>query len=546
MDLPQFAVTAPKPGQARETPASAQAARGSSERPGEDEAHGFALAFGAREPSGDDAAGPAPGMPFAERGTSEPRIWRSDVRDSGASSPFGDEVSATLASEVGSFATNEPAVAMIDAPVQPSAMVAANPGDVSIAKTPLLAQVFTSALVPSIPGEAVSTDAPHPIPPPQIMAPPGTGALALEGQGPARMATAPEPGLATQLKSAQTKGLPEPDRTAPSTDARQLGLASETAMRGGSRLTSGMTPITPGTPAELPRIPTHESAAGGKTAEMTRQAASPVNEASVKNMAQSVTAESVAAQASPAPAPKSPAPVVAPATSVGGEGDVRQEPHVARTDTVPGHEGMPRATPALPGEAVATGSGTSLTMPAASPPTGPDLASLKTDVVVEPLIAEVAGSDPLRVDRAPSALNAPAPPTQSETARAIAAQVAEAVRTTGDGRVEVTLRPEELGRLSLTFNTDGGVMTVSLGADRQDTLDLIRRHIDLLERDLREMGFENLNFDFSGQGETDPETGQGQQGAGSTTGGSSPDAVSPAAQTPAPLRTASGGMDLRL
>lgn len=48
----------------------------------------------------------------------------------------------------------------------------------------------------------------------------------------------------------------------------------------------------------------------------------------------------------------------------------------------------------------------------------------------------------------------------------------------------------------MTVAQEGGLVSVLLAADRPDTLDLLRRNIDLLARDLRELGFESLNFSF--------------------------------------------------
>lgn len=63
--------------------------------------------------------------------------------------------------------------------------------------------------------------------------------------------------------------------------------------------------------------------------------------------------------------------------------------------------------------------------------------------------------------------------------------------------VEVTLSPEELGRVRMTLVTTDGALTLSLVADRPETLDLMRRNIDQLAQDFRDMGFHDLTFNFS-------------------------------------------------
>ncbi len=63
--------------------------------------------------------------------------------------------------------------------------------------------------------------------------------------------------------------------------------------------------------------------------------------------------------------------------------------------------------------------------------------------------------------------------------------------------VEVTLTPEELGRVRMTLTTTDGGLTLSLVADRPETLALMRRHIDQLAQDFRDLGFQNLSFSFA-------------------------------------------------
>ncbi|WP_292023871.1 flagellar hook-length control protein FliK [Maritimibacter sp. UBA3975] len=169
------------------------------------------------------------------------------------------------------------------------------------------------------------------------------------------------------------------------------------------------------------------------------------------------------------------------------------------------------------------------------------------EVPTDTLVAEVAGIDPLRSER-PSAPTQPPNPgllAQPETARSVAAQVADVVRAGREGTVEVTLRPEELGRVSLSFNTDGGALTVSLTADRPETLDLLRRNISLLEQELRQLGYDSLDFAFSDGSARGNDAGS-RETSGTATSDQA-DTTQPDARTTEVLRhTSSGGMDLRL
>ncbi|MBV7380419.1 flagellar hook-length control protein FliK [Maritimibacter dapengensis] len=178
---------------------------------------------------------------------------------------------------------------------------------------------------------------------------------------------------------------------------------------------------------------------------------------------------------------------------------------------------------------------------------GPDLAHTTNRTDVESFVVDLPMGESGRNNAAQSSLVDAVTLARPETARHVVSQVADIVRMPADGRVEVTLRPEELGRLSLSFTQDAGTMNVSLSADRPETLELIRRNLDLLEQELRDMGFSNLAFDFGG--------GDGRDGPREDTGQKArveilqPAVSDPADVTGANLRRSrhpSGGIDLRL
>ena len=85
-------------------------------------------------------------------------------------------------------------------------------------------------------------------------------------------------------------------------------------------------------------------------------------------------------------------------------------------------------------------------------------------------------------------------------ARSIINQVIQSVtRSSAEGFVEIRLQPEELGRIRLTMVAGETGMTVQISAERVETLELVRRNIDLLENDLLDHGFEDLSFSFTGE-----------------------------------------------
>jgi hypothetical protein len=116
-------------------------------------------------------------------------------------------------------------------------------------------------------------------------------------------------------------------------------------------------------------------------------------------------------------------------------------------------------------------------------------------------------------------------------ARALAAQLAEAfVAAHPDGSIEIGLRPEELGRVRMIMTPDGGNLTVTLVAERPETLDLMRRTIDTLASDLRDLGYSGLNFRFDRSGQP----GGGQSGGQAGPQGAEAEGGRVAAAAPAP------------
>lgn len=134
---------------------------------------------------------------------------------------------------------------------------------------------------------------------------------------------------------------------------------------------------------------------------------------------------------------------------------------------------------------------------------------------------------------------------------AIAHQMSHALADAGNRTVELTLTPEELGKVRMTLHSSDGAITVSVQAERQETLDLMRRNIDSLARDFRDMGYSNIEFDFGQQADQRP-SAQQQAAAETAQKQATPDrevvarfdTTSIALQSSP--RTASGGLDLRI
>lgn len=135
--------------------------------------------------------------------------------------------------------------------------------------------------------------------------------------------------------------------------------------------------------------------------------------------------------------------------------------------------------------------------------------------------------------------------TTTETARQIANQMASAIAaSTEAGTVDIRLDPEELGSVQMSLKIRDGSLTMAIVADRPETLDLLKRHIEQLSAEFRAMGYGDVTFSFGGsqngngtdrgrtegQRHTAPETFETRSGV----------------QEPTRPRIAANGLDIRL
>lgn len=92
----------------------------------------------------------------------------------------------------------------------------------------------------------------------------------------------------------------------------------------------------------------------------------------------------------------------------------------------------------------------------------------------------------------------------------VVSQLSAAVQRNGAGQFEVALNPPELGRLRIVLESQDSGMVISISADKSETMDLIRRHVDQLEREFRELGYESLTFNFTSSDGTARDDRHGQ------------------------------------
>ena len=77
------------------------------------------------------------------------------------------------------------------------------------------------------------------------------------------------------------------------------------------------------------------------------------------------------------------------------------------------------------------------------------------------------------------------------------ARIASDIASHAPGEIDVTLSPKELGTLKFRMTLQDGGLVVLITADRAETVDLVRRHVTLLEEALAGQGFTGVDIGFS-------------------------------------------------
>ena len=141
----------------------------------------------------------------------------------------------------------------------------------------------------------------------------------------------------------------------------------------------------------------------------------------------------------------------------------------------------------------------------------------------------------------PAAQSPSGAPASPEVARHVANQLAVAISQGASRQTEIALNPEELGRVRMAISAAYNSVSLTLFADRPETVDLLRRHIDILAQEFRALGYADINFSFGDEGSDNPAS---EQPAADATGlADLPEDITQ--QLTDPLQRASG-VDLRL
>jgi flagellar hook-length control protein FliK len=158
-------------------------------------------------------------------------------------------------------------------------------------------------------------------------------------------------------------------------------------------------------------------------------------------------------------------------------------------------------------------------------------------------------------DDSPSVRDPVAVAKDISTARNVAHQIAAEVAPTGSGKTEILLDPAELGRVRLSLQAADHTISIHIHADRTETAELMRRHIDQLIHEFRAIGYQDVRFSFAeqsgqqanhwhgGPSPGDPGPGQGRpDGAVFGSDGQPP----PDPERRIPGRPLAGQLDIRL
>ena len=91
-------------------------------------------------------------------------------------------------------------------------------------------------------------------------------------------------------------------------------------------------------------------------------------------------------------------------------------------------------------------------------------------------------------------------PQRPELPRATVQQLVDASVRATERPVELVLNPEDLGRVRISMSMTDASVTLNLGAERSETLELLRRYSEILAQELRDLGYGKISFSFGQHG----------------------------------------------
>jgi flagellar hook-length control protein FliK len=156
----------------------------------------------------------------------------------------------------------------------------------------------------------------------------------------------------------------------------------------------------------------------------------------------------------------------------------------------------PASAPASP-PAAASPAPAARTEPPAAPPGGPPSGPASAALSAGPDGSGVIPAQGLAQAPAHAAaqFTLPGAPTSlpHHIAQHIATSLPKPIGDLGTGTVEIALDPPELGRVRMSLVDIGGTVALSIVADRPETADLMRRHLDILTQEFGRAGLDAPN-----------------------------------------------------
>lgn len=205
------------------------------------------------------------------------------------------------------------------------------------------------------------------------------------------------------------------------------------------------------------------------------------------------------AEAPAAPLQKSP-PTVGPEETPPRTLDLAPKPP-AQTATSPAPATLADvAKPVPPRDPSATGLATA---PAAAAQTMPPMPGGEIVISAQEPVVQVQFGWADLATNAPSARQIPFATVAPDALRAqnVAAQITGAIRGADTNTLELRLDPPELGRVLIQMSTQDGEMRAVITTERAETAELMRRHADVLGRELARAGLAGADLSFQSEAE---------------------------------------------
>lgn len=117
----------------------------------------------------------------------------------------------------------------------------------------------------------------------------------------------------------------------------------------------------------------------------------------------------------------------------------------------------------------------------------------------EGAVSDIKGSSAIASSSVPTSQQTTPSQTHQVQSQAPSAssQIVAAIARSDSGVTEIRLNPEELGRVRIALTPTETGLSVAILADRPETADLLRRNLDVLAQDFKDIGYQDLMFEFS-------------------------------------------------